>query len=244
MSRYFLTLSYNGKRYNGWQIQNNAPSVQQTLERALSTILRDQIKVVGAGRTDTGVHASYYVAHFDTQAKIDNAADLIYHLNAFLPEDIAISKIELVYDNHHARFDATSREYKYYISLGKNPFRRDFSCTLPYSLDVDKMNQAAASLLDYDDFACFAKLHSNNKTTICRIDYAYWQHHDDMLVFTIRADRFLRNMVRAIVGTLIDVGRGKIDMDDFHNIIKSGSRSAAGTSVPPQGLFLTDIKYE
>lgn len=243
MPRYSLTLSYNGKRYNGWQIQNNAPSIQQTLQKALSTILRDEINVVGAGRTDTGVHASYYVAHFDTKATVDNCSSTAYHLNAFLPEDIAISKLELAADDFHARFDATSREYKYYISLNKNPFRRDYSCTLPYALDIEKMNEAASAMLDYEDFACFAKLHSNNKTTICHIEYAYWQQQEDMLVFHIRADRFLRNMVRAIVGTLIDVGRGKIDLEDFHNIINSGSRSAAGTSVPPQGLFLTDVKY-
>lgn len=243
MPRYFLTLSYNGKRYNGWQIQNNAPSVQQTLQKALSTILRDDINVVGAGRTDTGVHASYYVAHFDTQVVIEDLKSTVYHLNAFLPEDIALSKLERVSDDAHARFDATSREYKYYISLSKNPFRRDFSTTLPYPLDIEKMNEAASAMLAYEDFACFAKLHSNNKTTICHIEYAFWQQQDDMLVFHIRADRFLRNMVRAIVGTLIDVGRGKINIDDFHKIINSGSRSAAGTSVPPQGLFLTDVKY-
>lgn len=244
MSRYFLSLSYNGKCYNGWQIQNNAPSLQQTIQRCLSTILRQDIGIVGAGRTDTGVHAAYYVAHFDMEGEISDTSDFVYHLNAILPDDISISKAERVEDGAHARFDAVSREYKYYISLSKNPFRREYSCRLPYPLDLEKMNIAAAALLDYEDFACFAKLHSNNKTTICHIEYAFWQQEDDMLIFNIRADRFLRNMVRAIVGTLIDVGRGKISMERFHEIIESGSRSSAGTSVPPQGLFLTDVKYK
>lgn len=238
-----MTLAYNGKCYNGWQIQNNAPSVQQTLQESLSTILRETIGVVGAGRTDTGVHASFYVAHFDVQTPIKDTDDFVYHLNAILPKDIAVSNAEPVADDAHARFDATSREYKYYICLNKNPFRRDFSCTLPYPLDIEKMNVAASAMLEYSDFACFAKLHSNNKTTICHIENAAWEQQDDMLIFTIRADRFLRNMVRAIVGTLIDVGRGKLDLEGFHKVIASGSRSAAGTSVPPQGLFLTDIKY-
>ena len=242
--RYFLELSYNGKEYNGWQIQPNAPSVQQALQKGLSTVLRMPTEVVGAGRTDTGVHASYYVAHFDTDKAISNQDDFCYHLNAVLPHDIAIRGLRQVRDDAHARFDAVSREYKYYVSRVKNPFVRDTTYIYTVLLDVELMNEAASSLIEHEDFTSFSKLHSNNKTNICHIHEAYWKSDGEMLVFTISADRFLRNMVRAIVGTLLNVGRGKISIEQFKNVIECKNRSMAGTSAPPQGLFLTNVKYK
>mgnify|MGYP002510252684 CR=1 FL=1 len=230
--RYFIELSYDGAAYCGWQRQPDAPTVQQALEKGLSTLLRQDIEVVGAGRTDTGVNASYYVAHFDTDVEVD-CSQLLYKLNMMLPKDIAIFSVTPVSDDAHARFDARQREYRYYICPTKNPFRR-YSAWLYYvTLDVEKMNCAAAKLLEYDDFTSFAKLNSNNKTNICRVMDAHWSvEADGVLVFTIRADRFLRNMVRAIVGTLIEVGKGAITVDEFRNIIESKDRCAAGMSVP------------
>lgn len=241
--RYFLELSYSGKAYNGWQIQTRAPSVQQALQQGLSTILRTPTEVVGAGRTDTGVHASFYVAHFDVAEPIGSPADFCYHLNAVLPPDIAVSGLRRVRDDAHARFDARFREYKYYVSPRKNPFTRDTASTLTHPLDVEAMNLAASDLLGYEDFTSFAKLHSNNKTNICHLFTARWEEQDGLLVFTITADRFLRNMVRAIVGTLLDVGRGKLSRDGFRRVIEGGDRSLAGTSAPPQGLFLSRVEY-
>ena len=242
--RFFLTLAYKGTAYNGWQIQPNAPSVQQTLQEALSTLLHEEIEVVGAGRTDTGVHASYYIAHFDTNNSMPLAGkDFCYHLNALLPKDIAASEVRPVQEDAHARFDATLREYKYYILQEKNPF--SFETTYQYTvpLDVEQMNRAAALLKEYDDFTSFCKLHGNNKTNLCRIEQSEWKIDGNSLVYTVSADRFLRNMVRAIVGTLIDVGRGKITVEQFREIIEARSRGAAGSSAPPQGLFLTHIEY-
>lgn len=241
--RYFLELSYSGKAYNGWQIQTQAPSVQQALQQGLSTILRTPTEVVGAGRTDTGVHASFYVAHFDVAEPVGSPADFCYHLNAVLPPDVAVSALRRVRDDAHARFDARLREYKYYVSPRKNPFTRDTACTLTYPLDVEGMNLAASDLLGYEDFTSFAKLHSNNKTNICRLVTARWEEQDGLLVFTIAADRFLRNMVRAIVGTLLDVGRGKLSREGFRRVIEGGDRGLAGTSAPPQGLFLSRVEY-
>ena len=233
--RYFIELSYSGKAYNGWQIQPNAPSVQQTLQKALSTLLRCTTETVGAGRTDTGVHASHYVAHFDSETEIDRPVDFCYHLNALLPHDIAIRRIRPVKPTAHARFDALSRSYEYCVLLRKDPFRIDTAYQVNWPLDVDKMNEAATLLLAHSDFTSFCKLHSDNKTNLCRVSHAAWKHeHEDLLLFSITADRFLRNMVRAIVGTLVDVGRGKITVSDFSRIIdEKGKANTAGMIIRP-----------
>ncbi len=241
--RYFAELSYKGTAYCGWQRQPDMPTVQQTIEQALTKLLRTPIEIVGAGRTDTGVNASYYVAHFDADVEVD-LQQLHYKLNMMLPKDIAIFSVTPVADGAHARFDARQREYRYYICPTKNPFRR-YSAWLYYvSLDVEKMNQAAAKLLEYDDFTSFAKLNSNNKTNICRVMDAHWSvEADGVLVFTIRADRFLRNMVRSIVGTLVDVGRGRYSVEEFCKIVEAKDLSLSSAGAPAQGLFLSDVVY-
>jgi tRNA pseudouridine38-40 synthase len=243
--RFFLTLSYKGTAYNGWQIQPDAPSVQETLQRALSTILRAETEVVGAGRTDTGVHAADYVAHFDTEseAPLRQADDFRYHLNALLPGDIAVSGVRRVKDDAHARFSATRREYKYYVVRQKDPFRRDTAICYSGQLDVGRMNEAAAIVRETEDFTSFCKLHGNNKTNLCRIVSSHWAEEGGALVYTVSADRFLRNMVRALVGTMLDTGRGKLDTAAFRAVIAARRRGAAGTSAPPQGLFLTAVDY-
>ena len=246
MARYFIELSYDGTAYCGWQRQPDAPTVQQALEKALSTLLRSEIEVVGAGRTDTGVNASFYVAHFDTQEPIADAKQLVYKLNLILPQDIAIKRVRRVKKDTHARFDAVEREYTYYLSQRKNPFRRYSAWQYYVQLDFEAMNLAAKALLEWDDFTTFAKLNSNNKTNICRVVKAEW-HRDaddpDLLIFTIRADRFLRNMIRAIVGTLVDVGRGRYSVEDFKRILHSCDLSLSSAGAPAQGLFLSDVKY-
>lgn len=242
--RYFIELSYKGTNYNGWQIQDNAPSVQQTLSEGISTILRTPIEIVGAGRTDTGVHAAFYVAHFDFGDEIGDSKEFCYHLNSLLPNDISASKIYLVNDETHARFDAIEREYRYYICSEKNPFSRETTWQLYADLDMDTMNKAASYLLEYDDFTSFAKLNSNNKTNICHVTKAEWVKIEcGMSVFTIRSNRFLRNMVRSIVGTLVDVGRGKLTLEQFLHILTSKDLSLSGSSAPAQGLFLHDVTY-
>ena len=246
MARYFITLSYDGAAYCGWQRQPDAPTVQQAVEKALSTLLRADIEVVGAGRTDTGVNASKYIAHFDTEQPIADCAQLVYKLNLVLPHDIAVQQVRRVKDDAHARFDAVEREYTYYISQRKNPFRRYSAWQYYVPLDVEKMNQAAKSLLEWDDFTTFAKLNSNNKTNICRVVKAEWCRSEDdadLLIFTIRADRFLRNMIRAIVGTLVDVGRGRYSVEEFEHILHSCDLSLASAGAPSQGLFLSDVEY-
>lgn len=242
--RFFLTLSYKGTAYHGWQIQPNAPSVQQTLQEALSTILREKIEVVGAGRTDTGVHASHYIAHFDTENPAPlEAVDFCYHLNAILPKDIAASEVRRVKQDAHARFDALQREYRYRIIRKKNPFRIDTACLYTAPLDAEKMNRAAELITTYEDFTSFCKLHADNKTNICHVTESHWREENGELTYTISADRFLRNMVRAIVGTLLDVGRGKITLEQFKDIIEARSRGEAGSSAAAHGLFLTGITY-
>lgn len=246
MARYFIELSYDGAAYCGWQRQPDAPSVQQTVEQALSTLLRVDIEVVGAGRTDTGVNASYYVAHFDCEKEVVDCAKLAYKLNLILPQDIAIKRVRRVCDEVHARFDARQREYTYYISQRKNPFRRFSAWQYYVPLNVERMNEAAKALLEYDDFTSFAKLNSNNKTNICKVTKAEWRRDEqdgDLLIFTIRADRFLRNMIRAIVGTLVDVGRGRYTVEEFCNILHSRDLSRSSAGAPAQGLFLSDVKY-
>jgi tRNA pseudouridine38-40 synthase len=242
--RYFIQLSYLGTNYCGWQIQPNEPTVQEVLNTAFSTILQEKIEITGAGRTDTGVHASYYIAHFDSQnAFLQNDQKVLLKINGFLPIDIAVQKIIQVLPDAHARFNATSRTYNYFIHQQKDPFIVDTSWFLPYKLDIQKMNDACNLLLQFTDFTSFSKLHTDVKTNNCKIFSAQWMQDDYKLIFSIKADRFLRNMVRAIVGTMIDVGRGKINLEDFVQIIESKNRSEAGMSVPAHGLFLVDIEY-
>lgn len=240
--RYFIEFSYNGKNYFGYQIQPKEISVQEVLEKALSTILREEIKTTGAGRTDTGVHAKKAFAHFDTAQNLEeNLAD---KLNSFLPPDIAVRRIFPVKENLHARFDATFRTYEYHISLAKNPFTQDFAWQIPKGcLDLTKMNEACEILKGYEDFESFSKTGGDNKTTFCKIYNAEWKQNGSEILFTISADRFLRNMVRAIVGTMVEIGKGKMQPADLHQIIQDKNRSSAGSSAPAHGLFLVDVGY-
>ena len=241
--RYFITLSYDGTRFHGWQIQPNGISVQGELQRALSLLLRSDIQVTGAGRTDAGVHARMMVAHFDTDAEID-CQQLTYKLNKLLPQDIAVQRVDLVSDDMHARFSATSRTYHYFIHTEKSPFERHYSCELHYPLDFRKMNEAASMLMEYEDFGAFCKSHADVKTTLCRITWAQWeQMAPHVWRFEITANRFLRNMVRAVVGTLIEVGRGRMSLDDYRKVIEGKHRTDAGESMPGNALFLVDISY-
>lgn len=243
MARYFIYLAYDGTNYHGWQIQPNGASVQETLMKALSTFLRRPIEVVGAGRTDAGVHARLMVAHFDYDEILDEAV-VTDKLNRLLPPDISVYSVRRVSDDAHARFDATHRTYKYYITTSKSPFNRAYVWRIFNQLDIDRMNEAAAVLFDYIDFTSFSKLHTDVKTNNCRIMYAKWETcGENEWVFTIQADRFLRNMVRAIVGTLIEVGRGKLTVEGFRRIIEEKNRCSAGTSVPGHALFLVDVGY-
>ncbi|WP_298782408.1 tRNA pseudouridine(38-40) synthase TruA [uncultured Polaribacter sp.] len=240
--RYFIELSYNGKNYHGWQIQPDVISVQEKLNNAISTILQQDIQVVGAGRTDTGVHASQMFAHFDSDKKLEK--QIIFKLNSILPNDIFIQDFYRVDDEKHVRFDALSRSYEYKIWLGRNPFLLDFSWQIhSQKPDVLLMNKAAKLLLEYTDFQCFSKVKTDVYTYNCDVTEAFWKANNNELTFYITANRFLRNMVRAIVGTLLDVGLGKISVEDFRKVIESKNRSNAGLSVPAKGLFLTNIKY-
>ncbi len=241
--RYFLELKYDGAAYCGWQRQPDAPTVQQTVEESLTTLLREPVEVVGAGRTDTGVNASYYVVHFDCNVCFD-AERLLYKLNRRLPADIAVLSVTPVAESAHARFDAREREYTYFISTRKEPFLRSSAWICYYGLDVEKMNRAAALMLEYSDFTSFAKLNSNNKTNICHVMESRWSvEADGVLRFTIRADRFLRNMVRSVVGTLVDVGRGRYSVEDFRDIVEARDLSRSSAGAPAQGLFLSDVVY-
>ncbi|MBF1595562.1 MAG: tRNA pseudouridine(38-40) synthase TruA [Prevotella sp.] len=253
MQRYFITLSYDGTAYHGWQIQPNGISVQEVLEHALSTILRESIAITGAGRTDAGVHGRMMVAHFDTELSFD-CAQLVYKVNRLLPRDVSVSRIEPVSEDLHARFSATSRTYHYYVHTGKQPFSRKYSCALRYTLDFDKMNEAAAYLIGEKDFKCFCKAGADVKTTICNLTEARWIPINEEFAlttdntvtnwcFVITANRFLRNMVRAVVGTLVEVGRGRLSLDDFKKIVDGGTRSDAGESMPGNALFLWEVKY-
>ena len=243
MPRYFLHLAYNGADYHGWQSQPNAITVQETVEKALSRVLRRQVAIVGAGRTDTGVNARSMYAHFDVDNEIADPQRLISALNSLVGRDIAIYGIRRVADDAHARFDAVARTYKYFVTTRKSPFDYRFAWNPPYRLDVDAMNAAAARLADYIDFTSFSKLHTDVATNNCRIYEARWTAEGDRLTFTIKADRFLRNMVRAFVGTLVDVGRGKTSVDEFCRIIERKDRCAAGASVPGNALFLWQVDY-
>lgn len=241
--RYFIQLSYNGAAYHGWQIQPNAITVQETLQDSLSKLLNTKIAITGAGRTDTGVHASQMFAHFDIDEEFDTPK-LLYKLNSFLPKDIAIQSIFEVRADAHARFDAVKRSYKYKVCLKKDVFQYDYAYLMHQELDMQKMNEASEVLLSYSDFQCFSKSNTDVKTYNCKIENAYWNKEGDMLVFNISADRFLRNMVRAIVGTLVNVGLGKLDVQDMHRIIASKDRGQAGFSVPAKGLYLTEVLYQ
>lgn len=244
MPRYRLKLAYRGAPFCGWQIQPNAPSVQETVEKALSTILRTSISIVGAGRTDTGVNAREMYAHFDFDGALPEKGRFLVGLNRLVGKDIAIHDVEAVSPDFHARFDAKRRTYKYFVTFQKNPFLYPLSWYCPSGLDIDRMNEAAAILLGTADFTSFAKLHADAKTNICRVDEAVWSREGEhSAVFTISADRFLRNMVRAVVGTLVDVGRGKMTPDDFRQIIERKDRCAAGQSMPGEALFLWEVEY-
>lgn len=239
--RYFIHLSYNGKNYCGWQRQPHSLSVQEELEKAMSLLLREPIALVGAGRTDSGVHARNYFAHFDYTPPLPH--NLVNKLNSFLPKEIAIKDIFSVSDSAHARFDATSRTYQYFISLEKNPFLYEQSYYLFQSLDISLMNEACKILFEFNDFQCFSKSNTDVKTYICELKEAHWREEEGLLIFRITADRFLRNMVRAIVGTMIEVGNKKISLTEFRSIIESKNRSKAGFSVPGNALFLEEITY-
>ncbi len=241
--RFFITLSYDGTHYHGWQIQPNGDSVQQCLQEALSTLLRKPVEVVGAGRTDTGVHARMMVAHFDWEETIDGK-QLAYKLNKLLPRDIAVKEVRQVEDDMHARFSATSRTYHYFIHTCKDPFLQAYSWQIPFALDFEKMNEAAKVLLEYKDFTSFSKVNTDTKTNLCDLKEAFWEEVEPgQWRFTITANRFLRNMVRAIVGTLVEVGRGRISIEEMRHIIEAKDRCQAGESVPGKALFLVDIKY-
>ena len=242
--RYFLHLAYNGRNYFGWQIQPGQPSVQECIEHVCSKLLHHPVNLTGAGRTDTGVHASDFYAHIDTGTDLlSEKAQWLYRLNAFLPNDIVIYDILPVKAEAHARFDALSRTYQYRVSLRKNPFVLDSALRLYFQPDMDAMNRCAALLREYRDFTSFSKTHTQTATNLCTVSEAGWRQEGDVWVFEITANRFLRNMVRAIVGSLLDVGRGKCDEAGFRRLIEAKNRCMAGTSVPAHALTLTHIAY-
>ena len=249
--RYFIELAYDGTKYHGWQVQQNAVSVQELLNKALSTLLRQPIETTGCGRTDTGVHAKEYFAHIDVELPDDGTENTdqkfplqgVRGLNALLPHDIAIKNIIPVHPEAHARFDATLRSYEYHIHFEKNPFLHGYSWLVRDRPDLELMNQSAAIIMGYSDFSCFSKSNTQVKTNNCKIAKAVWEQTENGIVFKISADRFLRNMVRAIVGTLLSVGKGEMPPEGIRDIIESKNRSKAGTSVPACGLYLTEVKY-
>lgn len=243
--RYFIKLGYNGTRYHGWQIQPGASTVQETLNKNLSILLKESIYTIGAGRTDTGVHAPCFYAHFDSgnELQMGNITEFIYHLNCILPNDIVVFDIFRVSSDAHARFSAISRTYLYRIARTKNPFTNDVAWYYHKPLDINKMNEACSILFNYIDFTSFSKLHTDVKTNNCKILKAFWSETDNEIQFNIQADRFLRNMVRAIVGTLIKVGSGQLNLAGFSEVIEKKDRSAAGISVEAKGLHLIEIEY-
>ncbi|HEX5001447.1 MAG TPA: tRNA pseudouridine(38-40) synthase TruA [Bacteroidia bacterium] len=243
MQRYFLRLSYKGSGYAGWQLQENATSVQEKLNAALSVLIGRDITTTGCGRTDTGVHATCFYAHLDLEAPETDPDRFIYKLNAILPNDIAVQELLPVTEQAHARFDARKRTYEYLITHEKNPFLRDLTYFLPGSADIVMMNKACKHLLQTTDFTCFSKTHSGTINPICTISHAVWEERDGILVFTISANRFLRGMVRAVVGTLLQVGNGRREVDSVKELIASGDRSLAGASVPACGLYLCEVEY-
>ena len=241
--RYFIHFAYDGTNYHGWQIQPDANSVQEELQKALSVLLRHDVEIVGAGRTDAGVHARQMVAHFEWDGQLD-CQQTAYRLGRMLPRDIAIYCMEPVADDMHARFSAVRRTYHYYLHTERDPFCRQYSCELHYDLDFERMNEAGRILCTYEDFGAFCKSHSDVKTTLCKVSEAHWIQVDSThWYFRISANRFLRNMVRAVVGTMIDVGRGRITLDDFRKIVEGKQRTQAGESMPAHALFLEEIEY-
>ena len=246
IQRYFIELSYDGTRYHGWQTQPNAVAVQEVLDKALSTVLREPIETVGCGRTDTGVHAKEFFAHFDCGSMVHGPSSMVNNvrgINSVLPNDIAIKNIIPVHPDAHARFDATLRSYQYHIHFNKDPFKNGYSWLLRDEPDLELMNQAAKIMMEYTDFSCFSKSNTQTFTNNCKISRAEWMEHERGIIFHISADRFLRNMVRAIVGTLVEIGRKEIEPENIREIIESKNRSNAGTSVPACGLYLTEVKY-
>ena len=251
MSRYFIHMAYDGSVYHGWQIQANGKTVQEVLEKALSTLLQQELSVTGAGRTDTGVHASFFIAHFDTKTRIQSASfsgpddpRFTFKLNRFLPNDIVVYGIMEVDPEMHARFSATYRCYHYHISTIKPLYNRDYTFHLYGKLDLEAMNQCCQIIIKTTDFTSFSKLHTDVKTNNCTVCLAQWKEAEGGYIFEIKADRFLRNMVRSLVGTLIEAGQGKLDVDGFQRIVDARDRGKAGQSVPAAGLFLIDIGYE
>ena len=244
-TRYFILLSYNGTGFCGWQYQPGVPTIQETLNEKMTMLLREKIEVVGCGRTDSGVHARKFYAHFDSSIEgLETDEKVIFRLNKILPPGIAVQQIfKMHLPNAHARFAAVSRSYEYHITNIKNPFGTQQSWEHHDILDFSKMNEGARILLDYDDFVAFSKTGGDNKTTFCKVTVSEWRKENNRLVYSISANRFLRNMVRAIVGTLVEVGKGKINPEEVHRVIQSKQRSQAGQSVPAQGLYLTDVKY-
>ena len=241
--RYFITFSYDGTAYHGWQIQPHSLSVQEELQKAMSILLRKPMEVVGAGRTDTGVHARKMVAHFEYDEEVD-CPQLVYKLNKLLPRDIAVQQVEPVAEDMHARFSAKSRTYHYFVHMGKNPFLRSYSWQVYGNIDFELMNQAASVLMEYKDFTSFSKVNTDTKTNDCTITEAHWDRvGEDQWCFTITANRFLRNMVRAIVGTLMEVGRGRMTIEQLRRVIDAKDRCCAGDSVPGNALFLVQVKY-
>lgn len=241
--RYFIHLSFDGTEYHGWQIQENAHAVQSELNKALSIVFQNEMQTTGCGRTDTGVHARNFYAHFDTDPEIENLATTVHQLNCLLPHDISIIDIIKVDESAHARFDAQSRTYEYFIYKRKDPFLRKTAWYFPHDLDLKVMNKFSTLLMNYTDFSCFSKSRTQTKTNNCTISEAYWEQTGDIVVFRITANRFLRNMVRAIVGTLVEAGRGRLNEEQLKQILESKNRSEAGPSVPAHGLFLTRVKY-
>jgi tRNA pseudouridine38-40 synthase len=242
MPRYFLQISFHGKKFHGWQVQENAHTVQAELNTALRKLLGVETSTTGCGRTDTGVHAKKFFVHFNS-AEIKDEEDFVYHLNCLLPFEIAIQRIFRVADDAHARFDATSRTYMYFIHHEKSPFLNDESYFFPFDVDLELMNEAASALLHQTDFSCFSKSRTQVKSNICKVTSASWKRIDEQLVFEITADRFLRNMVRAIVGTLLEVGEKHLAVPAFSEVIEGKKRSGAGASVPGHGLFLANVTY-
>ncbi len=243
MKRYFLRLAYDGSAFHGWQVQENAHTVQAEITEKISLMLKEDLQVIGCGRTDTGVHAREFYAHFEISKHVENIDGFVYKLNAFLPNSIAVYDLYAVDNNMHARFSAKSRTYKYYISRRKNPFNDKYSYQYFPELDVYKMNEAAKILYEYTDFTSFSKSHTQTATNNCNVSYAHWELVNNLLVFTITSDRFLRNMVRAIVGTLLEVGTEKLCLTEFKGVIEKKNRNCAGFSVPAKGLFLFSVKY-
>lgn len=240
--RYFVEFAYNGKKYHGFQTQPNVNSVQATLEKALSLLLKQPITIIGAGRTDSGVHAKQMFAHFDCDFEIDSA-NWANKFNSYLQDDIVVYQFIKVHENAHTRFDATSRTYKYYIHTFKDVFQKDYSWYYHNNLNINLMNEACNVLFEFKDFECFSKTNTDVNTFLCDITEANWETEENQLVFTITANRFLRNMVRAIVGTLVNVGTGKITINQFREIIEGKNRQKAGFSVPAHALYLVAVKY-